>query len=307
MLQESRDRRWAGLPEPGRMSVREHGHLHACQRGTGTLAAVTDQPAAMPDPSGYTVRRHYYGEDDIQYGELYLPVVDRRPGTVVVIHGGFWKARYGAEWGAPLAADLAVRGWAAWNLEYRRVGNGGGWPATLADVAAGIDALTEVAELAGDTDLSRVVAIGHSAGGQLATWAAGRPALPDGAVGAAPKVPLTAVIAQAAVLDLARAAADRLGDGAVAALLGGLPDEFGERYRLASPQLQLPLGIPVRCLHARDDDVVPFAQSADYVAAARAAGADAALVEVPGGHFGVVDPAAPAWQAALDLLPDLLA
>ena len=103
---------------------------------------------------------------------------------MVVIHGGFWKARYGAEWGAPLAADLAVRGWAAWNLEYRRVGNGGGWPATLADVAAGIDLLAELA--AERSRPRRVVAIGHSAGGHLATWAAGRPALPAGAVGATP-------------------------------------------------------------------------------------------------------------------------
>ena len=267
---------------------------------------MTEQPAAMPGPSGYTVRRHAYGTDESQYGQLYLPSeAARRPGTVVVIHGGFWKARYGAEWGAPLAADLAVRGWAAWNLEYRRVGNGGGWPATLADVATGIDALAELAATA-DLDTRRVVAVGHSAGGQLATWAAGRPRLPASAVGAAPAVRLTGVIVQAGVLDLARGAADRLGDNAVAALLGGLPDEHPERYRLASPREQLPLGVPVRCLHARDDDVVPFAQSADYVTAARAAGADASVVEVPGGHFGLIDPAAPAWQAALDLLPDLL-
>ncbi|HST49506.1 alpha/beta hydrolase family protein [Jatrophihabitans sp.] len=257
----------------------------------------------MPASSAYTVHRHSYGDDESQYGELYLPAGDRRPGTVVVIHGGFWKARYGAEWGAPLAADLAVRGWAAWNLEYRRVGNGGGWPATLTDVAAGIDALADLQASAG-LDTGRVVALGHSAGGHLAAWAAGRPVLPADAVGAAPRVRLTGVIAQAGVLDLARGAADQLGSGAVPALLGGMPADRPERYRLASPREQLP--VPVRCLHARDDDVVPFSQSADYVAAARAAGADAGLVEVPGGHFGVIDPAAPAWQAALDLLPDLL-
>ena len=90
-------------------------------------------------------------------------------------------------------------------------------------------------------------------------------------------------------------------------LLGGLPGEVPERYRLASPQRQLPLAVPVRCLHARDDDTVPFSQSVDYVRAARAAGADARLVEVTGGHFGVIDPASPAWQADLDLLPELLA
>jgi len=254
------------------------------------------------------IARHHYGSDESQYGELYLPAGTRRPGTAVVIHGGFWKARYAADYGAPLAADLAARGWAAWNLEYRRVGNGGGWPTTLADVAAGIDLLAELA--AADPglrlDLDRVVAIGHSAGGQLATWAAGRPGLPAGAAGADPRVRLTGVISQAGVLDLIRGAEDDLGSGAVARLLGGLPGELPERYRLASPRERLPLAVPVRCLHARDDDTVPFAQSADYTAAARAAGADAELVEVPGGHFGVIDPASPAWQAALDQLPGLL-
>jgi acetyl esterase/lipase len=255
-----------------------------------------------------TISRHNYGADESQYGELYLPTGPRRPGTVVVLHGGFWKARYGADLGAPLAADLAARGWAAWNLEYRRVGNGGGWPNTLADVAAGIDLL---ADLARDgrlrLDLDRVVAIGHSAGGQLAAWAAGRPGLPAGAVGAAPRVRVAGVIAQAGVLDLVQGALDGLGTHAVTHFLGGTPEEVPERYALASPRQQLPLAVPVRCLHAHDDDTVPFSQSVEYVHAARAGGADAVLVEVPAGHFGVIDPASPAWQAALDLLPQLLA
>lgn len=262
----------------------------------------TDQPRA-----GSTVTRHRYGDDESQYGELCLPVAGRRPGTVIVIHGGFWKAHYGADLGAPLAADLAARGWAAWNLEYRRVGNGGGWPNTLADVAAGIDLLADLGGAGTELDLDRVVAIGHSAGGHLATWAAGRPGLPDGVVGAAPRVRLTGVIAQAGVLDLIRGAADNLGTGAVPRLLGGRPDEVPERYRLASPREHLPLGVPVHCLHARDDDTVPFSQSVDYVRAARAAGDEASVVEVTGGHFEVIDPAAPAWQAAVDLLPGLLA
>jgi acetyl esterase/lipase len=251
------------------------------------------------------VRRYCYGSDESQYGELYLPPAERRPGTVVVLHGGFWKARYTADLGAPLAEDLAARGWVAWNLEYRRVGNGGGWPATLADVAAGIDLLAEL-NSPGGLDLDRVVAIGHSAGGQLATWAAGRPGLPGGTVGAAPQVRVTGVISQAGVLDLVRGAADDLGSAAVPNFLGGTPDEVPERYRLASPQEWVPLAVPVRCLHARDDDTVPFSQSVDYVRAAQAAGADASLIEVPGGHFGVIDTASPAWQAAVDLLPDLL-
>jgi pimeloyl-ACP methyl ester carboxylesterase len=107
------------------------------------------------------------------------------------------------------------------------------------------------------------------------------------------------------VLDLVRGVADGLGGKAVADFIGGLPGRLPECYRLSSPQEWVPLNVPVRCLHAPDDDTVPFSQSADYVRAARAAGADAALVEVTGGHFGVIDPASPAWQAAIDLLPEL--
>jgi acetyl esterase/lipase len=267
-----------------------------------------DHQDQVPDGAS----RHRYGDDPCQYGDLYRPTGEAKPGTVVVIHGGFWRSRYAADLGAPLAADLARRGWTAWNLEYRRVGNGGGWPATLADVAAGIDLLAELANLTDPADhtgfdLDRVVAIGHSAGGHLATWAAGRPKLPVTAVGGAPRVRLTGVVAQAAVLDLFQAAADGLGGTALPALLGGLPEEAPEHYRLASPRHQLPVGVPVRCVHSRDDDTVPFSQSVDYVRAARAAGDDSTLIEVPGGHFGVIDPGSAAWRAIVELLPELLA
>jgi len=121
---------------------------------------------------------HRYGAEPAQFGELWLP--DGAPaGTVVVIHGGFWRARYDLSLGRPLAADLAARGYAAWNLEYRRALAGGGWPATFEDVAAGIDLLATL-----PVDSSRVVAVGHSAGGHLAAWAAGRAKLPPGAPGA---------------------------------------------------------------------------------------------------------------------------
>jgi acetyl esterase/lipase len=126
---------------------------------------------------------HRYGDDPSQFGVLY----GKGP-VAVVIHGGFWKAEYGLDLNEALAEDLAGRGWAAWNIEYRRLGNGGGVPQTLDDVSAAIDKL---AELDG-VDLSRVVTIGHSAGGHLAAWAATREY---------PRVPLTGVVSQAGVLD----------------------------------------------------------------------------------------------------------
>ena len=111
--------------------------------------------------------RHYYGEDPSQWGELFLPEVPdggAHRGVAVVIHGGYWRSKYGAELGEPLAGDLAAHGMAAWNLEYRRAGNGGGWPQTFTDVLAGIDKLQE---LAGPhaLDLARVVALGRAVSG----------------------------------------------------------------------------------------------------------------------------------------------
>ena len=148
-------------------------------------------------------------------------------GVAVVVHGGFWRQAYGLELGRPLAADLAAAGWAAWNIEYRRVGGGGGWPATFDDVAAGLDALAGPGQHAagGRLALDRVVAVGHSAGGQLAAWLAARPA-PAGRRARVrhPQVRLRGVVSQAGVLDLVDASANGVGRGAVEDLLGGRPD-----------------------------------------------------------------------------------
>ena len=176
------------------------------------------------------------------------------------------------------------------NVEYRRVGNGGGFAATLDDVGAAIDALAGVDDA---LDLGRVVTIGHSAGGQLAAWAATR---------SDPVVAVSAVVAQAGVLDLRRAAADRLGNGAVQAFLGGGPADVPDRYDEASPIERLPLGVPVLCVHGRDDVDVPLGQSEAFVDVAVAAADRAELVTVDGDHFVVMDPAGGAWSTVLDWL-----
>lgn len=243
--------------------------------------------------------RHRYGPHPDQFGELHLPASAARA-VVVLLHGGFWRARYDCSLGDPLAADLAQRGYAAWNLEYRRVGADGGWPATLEDVAAGIDALADL-----PVDTARVVAIGHSAGGQLAVWAAGRGALPTEAPGSQPRVPVSAAIAQAGVLDLERAARTGVGATAVADLLGGTPEEVPERYAVADPMRQLPVPVPVVCVHARADEQVPIALSESYVVAAVAAGGEAGFVEASGDHFTLIDPAHPDWRRCVEALDAL--
>lgn len=217
--------------------------------------------------------------------------------VAVLLHGGFWRSGYGRDLMDPLAADLAGRGYAVANLEYRR-GDEGGWPATFLDVAEGIDGLRAVVA---PLDLGRVVLVGHSAGGQLALWAARRRGL------APPCVVARAVVSLAGVCDLVAAARHGIGEGAVAELLGGGPDELPERYALASPLASLPAGVRQLLVHAPGDDRVPISQSRSYAAAAAAAGDAVELLEVEGGHRTLIDPASDPWRQVAVRLPDLLA
>ena len=237
-----------------------------------------------------------YGSHPDQVANLHLPASEGGPfPCVILIHGGFWRDRWDRTLMTPLAIDLAGRGYAAWNVEYRRVGQeGGGWPGTFDDIAAAADALAEIPEI----DASRLVAVGHSAGGHLALWLGGR---------TGDRVRLRAAVSQAGVVDLAQGHADDLGAGAVADFIGGSPVEFPERYIHANPAARLPLGIGQLLVHGAADDIVPPAQSRAYAAGAQAAGDDIELVELPGAdHFDVVDPSHEAWHAVVQRLPRLL-
>lgn len=271
---------------------------------TGLLAGCGSRARGRERARGK--RRSRYGTaHSAQFGDLYLPASGDPHGWVVVLHGGFWQATYGLDLGSPLANDLASKGYLAWNLEYRRLGDGGGWPSTFTDVAAGIDHLRELTEEL-DLPTRPTVAIGHSAGGQLAVWAAGRHRLPASAVGADPALRLDGVVAQAGVLDLETAALQGIGGTAAADLVGGPPDEQPQRYALASPIRQLPIDVPACCVHGPADSIVPIEQSRSYVRRARAAGDPVSLYETDGDHFTLIDPTSPDWAAVLDRLPELL-
>ncbi|WP_206184800.1 alpha/beta hydrolase [Thermoactinospora rubra] len=254
--------------------------------------------AYPPELSRFTVPgggvRVPYGEEPDQYGELWLPRAGTPPHPVVVlVHGGFWRSRYRLDLMHALAHDLATAGFAAWNLEYRRVGDpGGGLPGTFADVAAGLEALAELAA-AYPLDLARVGVVGHSAGGHLAAWLPARTRTPWGAGG---KVRLRVVVGLAPVADLRLAHAWRLSDDAAAELVGATAEEAPELYRLASPAELLPLGVRQILVHGTADDSVPYEMSVRYHRAARAAGDDCELIGLPGaGHFEVIDPGSQAW------------
>jgi acetyl esterase/lipase len=236
-----------------------------------------------------------YGTDEFQFGELRLPHGEGPHPTSIVIHGGFWRAKYDLDYIRPVCDSLAEVGIASWNVEYRRIGNpGGGYPGSLDDIAAARDYLASITSRF-NLDPKRVIAIGHSAGGHLALWLAGQ------------KQILTGAISLAGVVDLHRGWELKLSNNIVGEFLGGSPDEVPEHYAFASPIERLPLGIPQRLFHGTADASVPFEISERYVEAARSRGDDATLIALPdANHFDPVDPRTKEFAQVIAASADLL-
>ena len=273
-------------------------------------------------PSPLKTKRIAYGPEPLQFGDLYLPKAPGPHPTVILIHGGYWRARYGLDLMTGLAGDLASRGYAAWNIEYRRVGNpGGGWPATMLDVALATDYLRILAPTYA-LDLQRVVSIGHSAGGHLALWLAARPRIahnsplagssiiPQGSNEEEVATPLllAGAISLAGVVDLEMAWRLNLSNGAVVDLLGGSFTDVPERYAASSPAAMLPLGVPQVLIHGTNDDSVPLQVSQSYATVARAVNDPVNYIELEGvDHFDVIDPRSIAWTFTIEALQKLIA
>jgi acetyl esterase/lipase len=256
---------------------------------------VLTRKAPGPD---FTVR---YGSHPDHVADVRMPPGDVTGPLVIFVHGGFWRAAYDRAHAAPLAVDLAGRGYPAVTIEYRRVGrSGGGWPGTFNDVAAAVARVPDLigAELRARgrdvPDLDRPLLAGHSAGGHLALWLATQPETAAGVRG---------VVALAPVADLGLAHRLWLDDGAVALLLGGGPDDVPDRYAAADPARLLPSKVPTVVVHGTEDDVVPVQMARTYVAAARAAGDRTTLTEVVGAeHYALIDPLSAAWPTVLRAL-----
>src|SRR3954470_6857017 len=180
-------------------------------------------------------RRLRYGSHRDQNAELFLPAGAGPFPLVVVSHAGWWRASRTRTklYTRPLGLDLVAHGFAVLNAEYRRVGAGGGWPATFDDARAVVALAREQPEA------GRLAILGHSAGGHLALYAAA-----EGGV--------DAVVALAAPSDLeARPGPE------THALMGGTPEEVPERYALGNPIRRLPLGVPILLVHGSADETVP--------------------------------------------------
>lgn len=254
-----------------------------------------------------------YGDDPSQFGDLRLPKSRGPHPLVVVLHGGWWHSEADLGYMGHLAAALASQGMATWNVEFRRLGaTGGGWPYTFLDVA---DAVDHVAALARrfPIDTSRIALVGHSSGGHLAMWVAGRRNVaPSSGIYRPPRSTVGGVICVAGAVDLRMAQSLGFRDGftnrpVVEDLLGGSPDHVPERYRAASPTELLPLGVPQVLLHGTSDEITPIAVTERYLSAARISHDRVTYIRIAGAdHFDPIDPESRAFSYVRDAALDLV-
>jgi acetyl esterase/lipase len=254
-------------------------------------------------------KRIEYGPDPQHFAELRFPDGPGPFPFLFVIHGGFWQSAYDLKHIGSLCAALTNKGIVTCNLEYRRIGNpGGGWPGTFQDVSLATDHIVETISSDPRVDVARAAVIGHSAGGHLALWLASRHRVPKASpLQSAQKHRLVRAVSLAGVCDLRTAWKQRLGNGAVAKLMGGTPDQYPERFDAASPIELLPSGSNQVLIHGTDDDIVPFSQSEKFVERAEQLGERPTLGKLKGvGHFELIDPESDTWSiVASAVLPVL--
>jgi len=261
-------------------------------------------------PSQPPIAKISYGNAPQQFAELRLPAGKGPFPVIVLLHGGCYGDYADVEYTAPMATALTKEGWATWNVEYRREHEpGGGWPGTFLDAGHGADALRQAAAKY-PLDLGRVVAMGHSAGGQLALWIAGRKRTPRSSEVFMPDpLAIRGAVSIAGIVDM-RAFAEYgrqpCGERHIR-VMGGTPDRYPARYAAVSPAEILPLGVPQVLIWGADDTVVPEMLFRDYEKKAAAAGDRVEVVALPGeGHHDLCDPGNPGWKSIVAAVRKLL-
>ena len=265
---------------------------------------------ARPRPH-FTLLQRYGAEPD-QFAELFLPEGQRPVRTIVLLHGGCWLAELpGVVLMDYLAADLQKRGYAVWNIEYRRIGEtGGGYPGTFLDVARAMDLLRDIAPKYG-LDLKRLLVIGHSAGGQLALWAAARSRLPrDSVLYEANALPIESAISLAGIDDLKsyreNGPAACGGPSTIDSLVGPSTATHRDVYSDTSPSQMLPIGVKQILVSGALDPIVPPQFATEYAARAKAQGDDVQSLVISGaGHFELIDSTSDAWRQIVRLVEDV--
>lgn len=250
-----------------------------------------------------------YGTSPQQFAELRFPQGTGPFPLLLVVHGGFWQAKYDLKHTGHLCADLTSRGIVTCNLEYRRLGDsGGGWPGTFLDIGLATDHLSKVALTDDRIDSTRVAVLGHSAGGHLALWLVSRHRVPkESPLHQNEKCRVTKAVSLAGVCDLRAAFEQRLGGGIVSRFMGGGPEDQGERYSAGSPIELLPTGAQTVLIHGSDDDVVPVSQSELFAKRARNRGENSSILKLDRvGHFELINPATGPWVTVVRAVLRLL-
>jgi acetyl esterase/lipase len=272
---------------------------------------VLTRPAPVAD------HRIFYGEGPCQFGDLWIPETEEGASgfpLVVFFHGGWWKSTYDLVYAGHLCAALKSVGVAVWSVEYRRVGEtGGGLPMTFEDAAAGLEFVATLAE-SYSIDLKRVITMGHSAGGHLALWSAGKGRIETGEMKLpVSRIKLVGAIALAGAVDL-RMTIELAGEGVfahdrdeISALMGGLPEAVPERYEVGNPGDLLPFGMPQILIQGTEDDQIPPGLPARWARAAEEAGDEVTVEMIAGAdHMDVVDPESKAWEVVRAAVSDFL-
>ena len=254
-------------------------------------------------------KRVNYGTGPQHLAELRFPSGRGPFPFLFVIHGGFWQSTYDLSHIGHLCAAFTSKGIITCNVEYRRLGSsGGGWPETFQDISFGTDRILETVSSDPRIDMARMAVVGHSAGGHLALWLASRHRIPEASpLHSAQKYRLNSAVSLAGVCDLRMAYKQRLGNGVVARLMSGTPDQYPDRYDAGSPIELLPTGRRLVLIHGSVDDVVPISQSEKFVERAEELGDRPELIELDEvGHFELIDPESNALSAVVGAVLPLL-
>jgi acetyl esterase/lipase len=290
-------------------SSRSNGQSKAPAGTKPSLMTPADLESLPSSPADH---RRSYGTDPDQFGELRIPTGPGPYPVVILVHGGCWKSEYSTlRYLAPLGDALKRGGVATWNIEYRRLGQaGGGWPGTYLDVGHAIDFLRELSAQY-HLDLSRVIVLGHSAGGHLAMWSGTRQHIPENSpLYISKPLQIRGIVNLAGTIDMSQNIAhmqSECKDTVVTSMLGGTPESVPERYKQVSASAFLPLGVAQILIWGEKDDIIPRPLVEQYAASAKKAGDRTRLIVVPAvGHFETPSPLSSAWPTVQDAIMSLL-